>query len=129
MSFVGISFYVLSLLFGPCRLSEFTLSGPLNSRQVCILSPVSAFKAPYPYSYTINLLKHFFQAGHFCWREKERQEHFRVQSRKNNAFFFMFAGLMSSPDNFHVFCKLMYQIGHFVKRTSLPFRDFQFLCS
>ena len=30
MSFVGISFYVLSLLFGPCRLSEFTLSGPLQ---------------------------------------------------------------------------------------------------
>ena len=29
MSFLGISFYVLSLLFGPCRLSEFTLSGPL----------------------------------------------------------------------------------------------------
>ena len=26
--FAGISFYVLSLHFGPCRLSEFTLSGP-----------------------------------------------------------------------------------------------------
>ena len=31
MSFVGISFYVLSLLFGPCRLSEFTLLGPHRS--------------------------------------------------------------------------------------------------
>ena len=31
MSFFGISFYVLSLLFGPCRLSEFTLSGPHRS--------------------------------------------------------------------------------------------------
>ena len=29
MSFLGISFYVQSLVFGPCRLSEFTLSGPL----------------------------------------------------------------------------------------------------
>ena len=28
-SLVMISFYVLSLLFGPCRLSEFTLAGPL----------------------------------------------------------------------------------------------------
>ena len=26
---VAISFYVLSLLFGPCHLSEFTLAGPL----------------------------------------------------------------------------------------------------
>ena len=25
---VAISFYALSLLFGPCRLSEFTLAGP-----------------------------------------------------------------------------------------------------
>ena len=29
LSLVAISFYVLSLLFGPCRLSEFTLAGPL----------------------------------------------------------------------------------------------------
>ena len=29
LSLVVISFYVLSLLFGPCRLSEFTLTGPL----------------------------------------------------------------------------------------------------
>ena len=28
MSLVVISFYALSLLFGPCRLSEFTLAGP-----------------------------------------------------------------------------------------------------
>ena len=28
LSLVTISFYVLSLLFGPCRLSEFTLAGP-----------------------------------------------------------------------------------------------------
>ena len=28
MSLVAISFYALSLLFGPCRLSEFTLAGP-----------------------------------------------------------------------------------------------------
>ena len=28
LSLVAISFYVLSLLFGPCRLSEFTLAGP-----------------------------------------------------------------------------------------------------
>ena len=30
LSLVAISFYVLSLLFGPCRLSEFTLVGPLE---------------------------------------------------------------------------------------------------
>ena len=30
LSLVAISFYVLSLLFGPCRLSEFTLAGPLS---------------------------------------------------------------------------------------------------
>ena len=29
LSLVAISFYALSLLFGPCRLSEFTLEGPL----------------------------------------------------------------------------------------------------
>ena len=29
LSLVAISFYVLLLLFGPCRLSEFTLAGPL----------------------------------------------------------------------------------------------------
>ena len=28
MSLVAISFYALSLVFGPCRLSEFTLAGP-----------------------------------------------------------------------------------------------------
>ena len=28
LSLVPISFYVLSLLLGPCRLSEFTLAGP-----------------------------------------------------------------------------------------------------
>ena len=28
LSLVAISFYALSLLFGPCRLSEFTLVGP-----------------------------------------------------------------------------------------------------
>ena len=28
LSLVAISFYALSLLFGPCRLSEFTLGGP-----------------------------------------------------------------------------------------------------
>ena len=31
LSLVAISFYALSLLFGPCRLSEFTLAGPRNS--------------------------------------------------------------------------------------------------
>ena len=31
LSLVAISFYMLSLLFGPCRLSEFTLAGPLHS--------------------------------------------------------------------------------------------------
>ena len=30
LSLVAISFYVLSLLFGPCCLSEFTLAGPLS---------------------------------------------------------------------------------------------------
>ena len=30
LSLVAISFYVLSLLFGPCRLLEFTLAGPLS---------------------------------------------------------------------------------------------------
>jgi len=29
LSLVAISFYALLLLFGPCRLSEFTLAGPL----------------------------------------------------------------------------------------------------
>ena len=29
LSLVAISFYVLSLLFGPCNLSEFTAAGPL----------------------------------------------------------------------------------------------------
>ena len=29
LSLVAISFYAMSLLFGPCRLSEFTLAGPL----------------------------------------------------------------------------------------------------
>ena len=29
LSLVVISFYALSLLFGPCGLSEFTLAGPL----------------------------------------------------------------------------------------------------
>ena len=32
LSLVAISFYALSLLFGPCRLSEFTLAGP-HSRE------------------------------------------------------------------------------------------------
>ena len=31
LSLVAISFYALSLLFGPCRLLEFTLAGPLLS--------------------------------------------------------------------------------------------------
>jgi len=31
LSLVAISFYALSLLFGPCRLSEFTLAGPLSN--------------------------------------------------------------------------------------------------
>ena len=35
LSLVAISFYALSLLFGPCRLSEFTLAGP----QVSLNSP------------------------------------------------------------------------------------------
>ena len=30
LSLVAISLYVLLLLFGPCRLSEFTLAGPRN---------------------------------------------------------------------------------------------------
>ena len=30
LSLVAISFYALSLLFGPCRLSEFTLVGALE---------------------------------------------------------------------------------------------------
>ena len=30
LSLVAISFYTLSLLFGPCRLSEFTLAAPLK---------------------------------------------------------------------------------------------------
>ena len=29
LSLVAVSFYAPSLLFGPCRLSEFTLAGPL----------------------------------------------------------------------------------------------------
>jgi len=36
LSLVAISFYALSLLFGPCRLSEFTLAGPLL-RTVCFV--------------------------------------------------------------------------------------------
>ena len=31
LSLVAISFYALSLLFGPCCLSEFTLAGPLST--------------------------------------------------------------------------------------------------
>ena len=31
LSLVEISFYALSLIFGPCRLSEFTLAGPLDA--------------------------------------------------------------------------------------------------
>ena len=31
LSLVTISFYALSLLFGPCRLSEFTLAGPQDN--------------------------------------------------------------------------------------------------
>ena len=31
LSLVMISFYALSLLFGPCRLSEFTLAGPQSA--------------------------------------------------------------------------------------------------
>ena len=30
LSLVAISFYALSLLFWPCRLSEFTMAGPLK---------------------------------------------------------------------------------------------------
>ena len=30
LSLVAISFYAMSLLFGPCHLSEFTLAGPLR---------------------------------------------------------------------------------------------------
>jgi len=32
LSLVVISFYALSLLFGPCCLSEFTLAGPLKEK-------------------------------------------------------------------------------------------------
>ena len=35
LSLVVISFYALSLLFGPCRLSEFTLSGPRYTAGFC----------------------------------------------------------------------------------------------
>ena len=33
LSLVAISFYALSLLFGPCGLSEFTLAGPQETQQ------------------------------------------------------------------------------------------------
>ena len=38
LSLVAISFYALSLLFGPCRLSEFTLAGPLQELSLDSLS-------------------------------------------------------------------------------------------
>ena len=40
LSVVAISFYMLSLLFGSCRLSEFTLAGPLSpeSKRTCQLN-------------------------------------------------------------------------------------------
>ena len=35
MSLVAISFCTLLLLYGPCRLSEFTLAGPLQKIAAC----------------------------------------------------------------------------------------------
>ena len=44
LSLVAISFYMLSLLFGPCRLLEFTLAGPLHStcQQTSPTTPINA---------------------------------------------------------------------------------------
>ena len=39
LSLIAISFYRLSPLFGPCRLSEFTLAGPLHRLCVLTLNP------------------------------------------------------------------------------------------
>ena len=53
MSFLAISFYVLSLLFGPCRLSEFTLAGPRVFNLVCLaeaLGSVSCFESRLEYT-------------------------------------------------------------------------------
>ena len=38
LSLVAIPLYTLSLLFGPCRLSEFTLAGPLQELSLDSLS-------------------------------------------------------------------------------------------
>ena len=40
LSLVAISFYALSLIFGPCRLSEFTLAGP-HKRPAKLRTPFS----------------------------------------------------------------------------------------
>ena len=37
LALVAISFYALSLLFGPCRLSEFTLAGPQSNLWLILL--------------------------------------------------------------------------------------------
>ena len=37
LTLVAISFYALSLLFGPCRLSEFTLAGPQSNLWLILL--------------------------------------------------------------------------------------------
>ena len=39
LSLVMISFYALLLLFGPCRLSEFTLAGPLYGKHTLGIKP------------------------------------------------------------------------------------------
>ena len=37
LSLEAVSFYALSLLFGPCHLSEFTLAGPLFTGKLLLL--------------------------------------------------------------------------------------------
>ena len=46
LSLVAISFYALSLLFGPCRLSEFTLAGP-RSHYRCMTPEGGSRENPY----------------------------------------------------------------------------------
>ena len=46
LSLVAISFYALSLLFGPCRLSEFTLAGP-RSHYRCMTPEGGSWDYPY----------------------------------------------------------------------------------
>ena len=70
LSLVVISFYALPLLFGPCRLSEFTLAGPDCARRGCprgfaklnpsphswIFTSISVDSSPHSYLFTSTMV-------------------------------------------------------------------------